>query len=1124
MKFIASVVVSIFVAATVFGLSNQTTNAGPSTNGLIAHWSMDQNSGSVLVDDSGNGWGGSLSGSPTWTSGMIDNGLLLNGNDSVDFGNLNAVNGVPQLSISAWMKRNSPSSKVLLGKQVNGHDVSVEFWDDGYLYFMMGNGGLAGARVQLNDTQWHHIVMVYNGLLSGNQNRLRAFIDGAEVPLFYGGTIPSTTTTNTTNFRLGRIGSSYSNGLIDDVWIYNRAISQSEVATLNSYFIDTTPPTDPSSLTAGTVSHSSVELSWTESTDAVGVEGYKVFRDGSEIGTTTTPSYVDESLTAETAYVYAVSAFDAAGNESATAELTVTTVAEPNAPTVTLEAAPSAVPFGSSTSLSWNVSDADSCEASGDWSGTKPLAGNEQINTVVSELTFTLECSGIGGTSSQTVVVSVVDNEPPTSPANVEGASLSHDEIQLSWDTATDNVGVAGYNVFRDGSLVTSVTETSFTDIGLTAETAYEYWVTAFDSSANESTQSVAVTVTTQSAPSQPTVTLTASASDIETGESVSLQWSSVHAETCTGSGDWSGAKSLGGTEDITLSETGSHTFELTCTNDVGSVAAEVSVNAADTTPPTDPSSLTAGTVSHSSVELSWTESTDAVGVEGYKVFRDGSEIGTTTTPSYVDESLTAETAYVYAVSAFDAAGNESATAELTVTTVAEPTFSTLADAPTKGPLQISDNRLYFEDNQGKAKLLTGSHNWLSQQVLTTDAGPMPFDYDEYLDYLVDNNHNFFRLWTYEQASGWTGATVDFKISPTIYERTGPGLALDGEEKFDLTKFNQEFFDNMRARVIAAQERGIYVSIMLFNGFSVNNYNNSISNPCTGHPLNGSNNINGVDAENNGACGSAHTLTSPLVTQTQEAYVQKVIETVGDLDNVLYEISNESADGSEAWQNHMISFIKTEEASRALQHPVGMTNQYHTNDINDLATSLSDWMSPSHHAGYKTNPPQEHTGYKVIISDTDHLWGVGGDSDWVWKTVTRGMNPIYMDCYDITTDVCSGVPGSSAQTSAVASMGVARELLEQVDLNSMTSQMNLSSTKYVLAHVAGQNSEYVVYRSGGWSKVTLNMSGASGQFKVDWIHPVTGNVVSGGTVTGGSTRMFTPPFSGRAVMHVYSAN
>ena len=80
---------------------------------------------------------------------------------------------------------------------------------------------------------------------------------------------------------------------------------------------DTTPPSTPTNLAASAISSSQINLTWTASTDNVGVTGYKIFRGGTQVGTSATNSYSDTGLSASTAYSYTVSAYDAAGNNSA---------------------------------------------------------------------------------------------------------------------------------------------------------------------------------------------------------------------------------------------------------------------------------------------------------------------------------------------------------------------------------------------------------------------------------------------------------------------------------------------------------------------------------------------------------------------------------------------------------------------------------------------------------------------------------------------------------------------------------------------------------------------------------------------------------------------------------------
>src|SRR5213593_903319 len=163
------------------------------------------------------------------------------------------------------------------------------------------------------------------------------------------------------------------------------------------------------------------------------------------------------------------------------------------------------------------------------------------------------------------------------------------------------------------------------------------------------------------------------------------------------------------------------------------------------------------------------------------------------------------------------------------------------------GPLQVSSvNPRYFTDGSGRAVYLTGSHTWGNFQDQGGVYPPPVFNYTNYLDFLVDNNHNFFRLWAMEQ-SRWTLETADsnywFYPGPA-FSRTGPGNAEDGRPKFNLDSLNQVFFNRLRSHVIEAGNRGVYVSIMLFDGWNVASSKGGfgLNNPWRGHPFKSINN------------------------------------------------------------------------------------------------------------------------------------------------------------------------------------------------------------------------------------------------------------------------------------------
>ena len=172
--------------------------------------------------------------------------------------------------------------------------------------------------------------------------------------------------------------------------------------------------------------------------------------------------------------------------------------------------------------------------------------------------------------------------------------------------------------------------------------------------------------------------------------------------------------------------------------------------------------------------------------------------------------------------------------------------------SPCKGPLRVHPrNPRYFTDGSGKAILLAGSHTWRSVQeaAISLPANP-PFDYAEFLQLLEKENHNFTRLWAWESAAWVQPKSVKMWIDPLPFQRTGPGNAADGRPKFDVTKFNEAYFERLRTRAAAAGERGIYVGVMLFEGFSVSRKSrNRDPSPWLYHPLNRANNVNGLDGD-----------------------------------------------------------------------------------------------------------------------------------------------------------------------------------------------------------------------------------------------------------------------------------
>jgi hypothetical protein len=212
----------------------------------------------------------------------------------------------------------------------------------------------------------------------------------------------------------------------------------------------------------------------------------------------------------------------------------------------------------------------------------------------------------------------------------------------------------------------------------------------------------------------------------------------------------------------------------------------------------------------------------------------------------------------------------------------------------------------------------------------------------------------------------------------------------------------------------------------------------------------------------------------------------------------------------------MINYIKSYQASKPQQHPVGMTVQYPNGSNLALSNSPADWISPN---GSLDTPPVA-TGSKVIIADTDHLCGICGNRQWVWKSFTRGENPIFMDVYDFATSSRGAYLAPTGNEVTIRSnLGYTRSYALRINLAAMTPQPSLCSSGFCLAKATASAPEYLAYLPSGGS-INMNLSATSATLNVEWFNPSTGTTTRGGTVNGGATRSLTAPFSGDAVLYL----
>ena len=387
---------------------------------------------------------------------------------------------------------------------------------------------------------------------------------------------------------------------------------------------DTEVPTAPTEVTATDITTTTAKVTWTASTDNVGVAGYNVYVNDSETpvnGETlvTGTEYVLESLTAGTEYKVTVKAVDAAGNVSDGAVHTFTTenAADTEAPSVPTEVTVTDV-TATAAKVTWTAS-TDNVEVVGYnvyLNGIK-VNGEEPVTATgydLADLTagkdYEVTVTAVDAAKNESArseakmfttqkTEEPTDTVAPTVPGNVTADGITQTGATITWEASTDNVAVTGYNVYVGETKVnaTPVTVTTYNLTGLSAGTEYAVTVTAVDAAGNESAKSKAATFTTSEAEEEK-----------------------------------------------------------------------------DTEAPTAPTEVKATEVTETTAKVTWSEATDNVGVVGYNVYLN--EVKENETPvtatEYVLNNLKENAGYTVRVSAVDAAGNESAKSEAATFTTLE--------------------------------------------------------------------------------------------------------------------------------------------------------------------------------------------------------------------------------------------------------------------------------------------------------------------------------------------------------------------------------------------------------------------------------------------------------------------
>lgn len=702
--------------------------AGQQTSGLVAAYSFNEGSGSTVTDLSGNGLNGTIVGSTWTTQGKYSNALSFNGTSSyVDLGNPSTLQLTGSMTIEAWVKAAANPAD---DGQIVAKSDSSSGWqfkttpDSGPEMFGVALLNSSGARAKIFSktvrslNTWYHVAGVYDV----SAKTLNIYVNGVLDSGTAQGTVFSANVNPSVNVNIGRrTGGFYFNGVIDEVRIYNRALSQSEIQNdmatpLGTLAVDSQPPTAPSNLTAA-ANGASANLNWTTSSDNIGVTKYFIERcqgigcsSFAEVGTSAGTNYTDPGLALNTTYGYRVRATDASNNLSPFSNIATATTPVAVSDLV--------VAYGFNEGSGTTVADVSGNGITGTLQGATWTTGGKYGNA----LSFDGSSSyvDLGNPSVLQLTGSMTTEAWVKAAANPpdDGQIISKANDSGGWQLKTSpDTGVETFGARLAGSTIGRRYSNTVRALNTWYHVASVY---------NATTQSLDLYV--NGVLDNGTFSGPVPSSQI-------LQNVNVNIGRRTGGYYFNGLIDEVRIYNRALSQS---EIQSDMNTPVGSTAP------ADTQSPTAPT-LTATTANATQIILSWTASTDNVGVTGYRLescqgtgCSNFAQIATPSTTSYSHTGLTPGAAYCYRVRATDGTGNLSAYSNIATATTTAPVAPSITQQPANKTVNTGQSATFSVVATGTAPL---SYQW--QKGTTNITGANSASYTTPATSLADNDSQF---------------------------------------------------------------------------------------------------------------------------------------------------------------------------------------------------------------------------------------------------------------------------------------------------------------------------------------------------------------------------------------------
>jgi chitodextrinase len=633
------------------------TKAVNQSDALVAAYSFDAGSGSLVADASGNGNDGAVTGATWTTSGKNKGALTFDGVDDwvtvPDTASLDLSTG---MTLEAWVRPAAIGGwRTVLAKERSGgivytlHASQEDLKPVGQVDIDGEQDAVGPSSLPLN--AWTHLAATYDG------TTVRLYVNGALAgSSTYAGSIPA----SSGPLRLGgnSIWSEWFRGELDDVRVYGRALSAAELQTDMSTPVGTAPATDsqapsaPAGLSVSGQTQTALTLSWNAPTDNVGVTGYNLYRGGNAVGSNnaSTRTYTFSGLSCGTTYALAVDAVDAAGNRSTQASANGTTTACPAPEQPGGLVAAYSFNGGSGSELADSSGKGNAGTISGPSWTTAGKNGGALTFDGVNDLVTVQDSASLDLTTAMTLEAWI----RPTTGTSWRTVVTKEQPNNLVYGLFANSDAAHPSSIVSIGS--NPVQDIVRGSAALPAST-WTHLATTYDGSQ---------------------LRLFVNGSQVGSRAVTGVMASSNKPLQIGGNKVWP-EWFKGEIDDVRVYNRALNASELQTdmNTPVGGTATTPPPPTtpppapSDTQAPSTPAGLAVSGQSQTAVTLGWNASTDNVGVAGYDTFRGATAAGSTAsaTRTYAFSGLACGTSYALGVEARDAAGNRSSRASITGST-----------------------------------------------------------------------------------------------------------------------------------------------------------------------------------------------------------------------------------------------------------------------------------------------------------------------------------------------------------------------------------------------------------------------------------------------------------------------